>query len=663
MTKAEKIENVEALNVPSAPEGRRKQNAANPLRVVIVGHVDHGKSTLIGRLLHDTDSLPAGKLEELEAICKRRGTDVLEWSFVLDSFQAERDQAVTIDSTQIWFSTEERDYVIIDAPGHREFLKNMISGAAAADAAILVVDGSEGVQEQTRRHAYLLHLLGLKQIAVVINKMDMVDHSPEAFARVSEEVKDYLGSIGVTPRFIVPISARHGDMIAGRSEQMDWYKGKNLTSILDSFEHAPEPIARPMRFPVQDVYRFGEQRIIVGRVETGILRKGDEIMFSPTNETATVTSIEVWPEDSDKVEARPGEAVGITLDQRLFVERGHIGSHTDKPPMISNVFRASIFWLAHKPLKVGNTYKVRFGTHEAMVSVQSIDKIIDTQDLADASQVGEVVRNAVAEVTFRARDQLPIDPYNDNERLGRMVVYEGYDIVGGGALNMDGYADQRRGAAKAQNVQRVDHIISHDERAKRNGHRGGVFWLTGLSGAGKSSLAMAAEKLLFEKGINVVVLDSGHVRSGINRDLGFEPKDRAENIRRIGHVAELMAQAGQVVITAFISPYRADRRLIRDRADDLYHEIHVSADLETCESRDETGLYKKARAGEIKSFTGLSSDAPYEEPANPELIIDTEKNGIDFCVEQLVDYIEQQIALGDLSDEAHAKEQVLDYVL
>ncbi len=640
-----------------------KQNAAHPFRVVIVGHVDHGKSTLIGRLLYDTDSLPAGKYEELQAICKRRGTDALEWSFVLDAFQAERDQAVTIDSTQIWFSTDQRDYVIIDAPGHREFLKNMISGAAAADAAILVVDGSEGVQEQTRRHAYLLHLLGLRQVAVVINKMDMVGHDPAIYEKVQREVEEYLATIGLTPRFIVPISARHGDMIASRGSDMDWYQGKSLIEVLDSFEVAPSPIARPLRFPVQDVYRFGEQRVIVGRVETGILRKGDVLQFSPGDEKATVTSLEVWPEDKDKVEARPGEAVGITLDQRLFVERGHIGSHTENPPMLSNVFRAHIFWLAHKPLKVGNSYKIRYGTREATVSVQSIDKIIDTQDLADKSAANEVERNVVAEVTLRARDQLAIDPYVDNERMGRLVIYEGYDIVGGGVLSMEGYADQRRDAPKSENIQVVDHIITREERAKRAGHRGGVFWLTGLSGAGKSTLAMAAEKILFERGINIAVLDSGNIRSGMNKDLGFTPKERAENIRRTGHVAQMMAESGQVVIAAFIAPYRADRRDIRDRLDGLYHEIHVSADLDTCEERDITGMYQKARAGEIKSFTGLDADAPYENPMNPELIIDSSANGIDFCVQQLVNYIEQQIALGDLADNAQAKEQILDYVV
>lgn len=660
MTEAQK--KVETLDIKPV-NTRKKQNAEHPLRVVIVGHVDHGKSTLIGRLLYDTDSLPEGKYEELKAICERRGTDALEWSFVLDSFQAERDQAVTIDSTQIWFSTEERDYVIIDAPGHREFLKNMISGAAAADAAILVVDGTEGVQEQTRRHAYLLHLLGFQQIAVVINKMDMVGHAPEAYEKVSREVKEYLGSIGITPRFIVPISARHGDMIASRGDNMPWYSGKDLTGVLDSFEHAPAPIARPMRFPVQDVYRFGEQRVIVGRVETGVLRKGDKVMFSPGNEVATVNSIEVWPEDSSKIEAKPGESIGITLDQRLFVERGHIGSHEVNPPMLSNVFRTSLFWLADKPLKVGNSYKVRYGTHEAMVSVQSIDKVIDTQDLADASKAGEVVRNAVAEVTFRARDLLPIDPYTDNERLGRLVVYEGYDIVGGGSISMEGYADQRRNAPKSSNVVQASHIISHEDRARKNGHKGGMFWLTGLSASGKTTLAMAAEKVLFEKGVKVAVLDSDNLRHGLNEDLGFTPEDRAENTRRIGHISQLMAESGHVVIVASITPYRSDRRIIRDRAENFYHEIYTQADIETCEARDTKGVYKKARSGEIKNFTGIDSNAPYENPANPELVVNTQENDIDVCVSQLVDYIEQQIELGDLSDAPDGKEQVLDFVV
>lgn len=614
------------------------------LRVVIVGHVDHGKSTLIGRLLHDTGSLPDGKYEELQAICKRRGTDVLEWSFVLDAFQAERDQAITIDTTQIWFSTKARDYVIIDAPGHREFLKNMVSGAAAADAAILVVDASEGVREQTKRHAYLLSLLGLSQIAVVVNKMDMVNHDPEAFESVKKQVNDYLKSIGVVAMHIVPISARHGDMIANRNETMNWYKGKTLTEVLDSFEVASPAIAKPLRFPVQDVYRHNERRIIVGRVETGILRKGDRILFSPHNEEATIETIEVWPADPAKVEAHAGESVGITLDDRIFVERGHIGSHTQNAPMLSNVFRANIFWLAAKPIKVGNSYKIRYGTHEAMVSVQSIDRVIDTNDLAQTENASDVQRNAVAEVTFRARDLLPIDPYADNSRLGRIVVYEDYDIVGGGTASMEGYADQRRDAApKSENIFAVEHLMSREIRAQKQGHHGGVFWFTGLSGAGKSTIAMAVEKALFEKGYRTYVLDGDNVRHGLNKDLGFSPEDRAENIRRIGEVAALMSDAGLIVITAFISPYRADRQRARQVAPDHFNEIYVKADLATCEKRDPKGLYKKARAGKIAEFTGI--DSPYESPENPEMVIDTQGNDIKTCVQQVVAYIEAQIQL------------------
>lgn len=625
------------------------------LRVVIVGHVDHGKSTLIGRLLHDTNSLPEGKYEELQEICKRRGTDALEWSFVLDAFQAERDQAITIDTTQIWFSTDARDYVIIDAPGHREFLKNMISGAAAADAAILVVDATEGVREQTRRHAYLLSLLGLRQIAVVINKMDMVGHSTETFAHVSKEVDEYLKSIGLSASFILPISARNGDMIATRGREMDWYKGKTLIDVLDAFEYEMPPLSRALRFPVQDVYRYEEERIIVGRVETGILRTGDTILFSPTDEEAVVTAIKVWPDDPDKVEAHAGEVIGITLDERIFVERGHIGSHTENPPMLSNVFRANLFWLSKKPLKVGDSYKIRYGTYETSVTVQSIDCVIDTEDLAQNDKAADVGKNAVAEVTLRARDMMPIDPYADNQRMGRMVIYDGYDIAGGGTISMDGYADQRRNTPKAENLYKVDHLMTAGARARNKGHFGGVFWFTGLSGAGKSTLAMAVEKALFEKGYHTYVLDGDNVRHGLNADLGFSPEDRAENIRRIGEVAALMADAGLIVVTAFISPYQADRDRARAASPQYFNEIFVSADLETCETRDPKGLYKKAREGKIKEFTGI--DSPYEPPLNPEMVVDTQSNDIDDCVAQVLRYIEQQVELNDKQD--HKKEKAI----
>ena len=626
-----------------------KQSDGPLLRVVIVGHVDHGKSTLIGRLLYDTDSLPDGKYEELQDICKRRGTDALEWSFVLDAFQAERDQAITIDTTQIWFSTTSRDYVIIDAPGHREFIKNMVSGAAQADAAILVVDATEGVREQTKRHAYLLSLLGLQQIGVVINKMDAVDYNPEIFEQVSREVREYLSSIGVTPFYIVPISARHGDGIANRGTNLDWYKGKILTEALDSFDIMSSPITQPLRFPVQDVYRQNETRIIVGRVETGILRVGDRILFSPTNETATITGFKTWPHTKQKQEAKAGECIGVTLDERIFVERGHIGSHETNPPMLSNVFRTNIFWLSANPLKVGHSYTVRCATHQTTVTVQSIDRVIDTNNLAQSDTATEVGKNAVAEITLRAKDLLPVDPYTDNARMGRVVLYDEYDIAGGGTINMQGYPDQRRNALpKAENIYKVDHLMTSDARAVNKGHCGGVFRFTGLSGAGKSTIAMAVEKALFEKGYHTYVLDGDNVRHGLNKDLGFSPEDRAENIRRIGEVAALMSDAGLIVITAFISPYRADRRQAREITPDQVNEIYVQADLATCESRDPKGLYKKARAGEISEFTGI--DSPYEPPINPEMVVDTQNNDIETCVKQVVRYVEERIALKNSND-------------
>ncbi len=611
------------------------------LRVVIAGHVDHGKSTLIGRLLHDTDSLPEGKKEELEAICKKRGVP-FEWSFVLDAFQAERDQAVTIDTTQIRFKSAQRDYVIIDAPGHREFLKNMISGAAEADAAILVVDANEGVREQTRRHAYMLKLLGMEQIAVAVNKMDKVDYSAETFDEVSQQVKDYLGEIGLHASFIVPVSARDGDMIAETGDKLDWHTGKTLIGVLDAFDIKAAPVALPLRFPVQDVYRFDENRILVGRIETGVLSKGDTLFFSPTNEQAVVTSIENWPEKDSLIKAQAGDVVGITLDERIFVERGHVGSHTKNLPMLSNVFRASLFWLSDKALKVGNQYRARYGTYEARVTVQSIDNVIDTQDLKSEDQKDALARNMAGEITLRARDLLPIDPYDHNPRMGRLVLYDGYDVVGGGMISMEGYPDQRSSdKPKSENIFAVSYLVSQEMRARRYGHKGAVFWLTGLSGAGKSTVAMAVEKELFDRGVNAYVLDGDNVRHGLNSDLGFSPEDRTENIRRVGEVAALQADAGLAVLTAFISPYQADRDRARMAAPHHFHEIYIKADLATCEARDVKGLYKKARAGEIKEFTGI--DSPYEEPSNPDLIVDTQANSVEVCVSQVVDYIEQNI--------------------
>ncbi len=615
-----------------------------PLKIVIVGHVDHGKSTLIGRLFYDTGSLPDGKAEAIQAMCERRGMP-FEWAFLMDALKAERDQGITIDVSQIHFKTALRDYVLIDAPGHREFIKNMVTGAAQADAAVLVVDGMDGIQEQTRRHAYLLHLLGIQQVVVAVNKMDLVEFSEARFLEVADDVKTYLADLGIDLQhtLIVPVSARDGDGLVGLSDRMPWYEGATLAESLDTLQPPVTSEQLPLRFPIQDVYKFDERRILAGRIESGHLNVGDTLLFSPSNKTARVLSIEAWNVKDPIVAVRAGESVGVTLDEQLFIERGEMASTVTNAPMLSNVFRGRIFWLGHKPLVPGNRYKMKLCTAEYMVEVEKIERVIDVSDLGTAPGT-EVERNAVGEVVLRTRGLMPLDPFDVNMVTGRFVLIEDYDIVGGGLINMDDYADQRPGqTVKSTNITRVEHRVPTEERWKANGHTGGILWMTGLSGSGKSTLAFSLEQYLFRLGYQVYVLDGDNIRHGLCADLGFSPEDRVENIRRVGQAAALFARAGVLVLTAFISPYRADRDRVRALASDIFHEIHVDADLDTCEERDPKGLYAKARRGEISDFTGVS--APYEPPATPELHLDTAKHSVEESVEILADYVSNKFAL------------------
>lgn len=614
------------------------------LKLVVVGHVDHGKSTLVGRLLYDTDALPDGKLEELQAISAKRGM-ALEWSFVLDSFQAERDQAVTIDTTQIRFKTDKRDYVIIDAPGHREFLKNMVSGAAEADAAVLVIDAAEGVREQSRRHGYLLHLLGVRQVAVVVNKMDLVDHDQARFAEVAREVTEYLAGIGVEPAAILPIAARDGANVANSSPELSWFEGPRLLEMLDRFQSVTRPGLQPLRLPIQDVYHFDERRILVGRVESGVLRAGDTVLFSPSNKTARVRSLEAWNAEPP-LEAHAGQSVGLTLEEQLFLERGEVMSHEQRPPQLTNVFKSTLFWLGRGTLEPGQKLTAKLGTARYPVEVVAIEQTIDTDSLERRS--GESLqRNGIGEAVLRSRALMAVDESQALPHSGRFVLLDGLDLVGGGLISMEGYPDQRSVMqVRASNVFSVEHGVSREERWSRSGHKGGVIWLTGLSGAGKSTLAMALERLLFERGYQVYVLDGDNVRRGLNANLGFSPKDRAENIRRVGEAAALFADSGAVCITAFISPYQSDRDRARAATERLvpgsFHEIHVAADLATCEQRDPKGLYKKARAGKIADFTGVS--APYEPPRDPDFVVDTDALSIEDGVAQLLEFCRSRIA-------------------
>ena len=619
------------------------ENNPNPsINLVIAGHVDHGKSTLIGRLLHDTDSLTEGKMAAVKAMSERRGMP-LEYAFLLDALQAERDQGITIDTTQVLFNSKKRSYLIIDAPGHKEFLKNMISGAAQADAGVVVIDVEEGIQEQSRRHCYLLRLLGLKEIIIVVNKMDLIEYSQRKFNHLKKQIVEYLSEIDLACKAVVPISARDGQGLIDLSEKMPWYTGSNFIDTLDQLPEANSTNDLPTRLPIQDVYKFDERRIIAGRIESGTLKIGDELLFTPSNKRAAIESFEVWNAKDKKTKAIAGESVGIILNEEIFIERGHIASLSTDAPIETNVFRGKVFWIGNKPIIAGDRLKIKIGTAEHISEVQSIENKIDLSSL-EAIDVDLLEKNDIGEVIFRTKSTVALDPFEKNHRTGRFVLINEYETVGGGIVSMQGYADQRGlYDVTSKNIMAVSSRVDISARVANNGHKGGIIWLTGLSGAGKSTIAIEAEHQLFLKGYQVNVLDGDNIRFGLSADLGFSPEDRTENIRRIGEVAKLFAEAGILVITAFISPYKQDRDRIRAIAGDIFHEVFIEADLEICENRDPKGLYVKARNGEISDFTGIS--APYDKPRNPELVIDTGEQGIGESTTKLLSYIDEKFSI------------------
>ena len=620
------------------------------LKIVIVGHVDHGKSTFVGRLFHDTGSLPDGKFEKIKQACERRGVP-FEWAFLMDGLQAERDQNITIDTAQIWFRTPKRQYVIIDAPGHKEFLKNMVTGAANAEAALLLIDATEGVQEQSRRHGYLLQLLGINQIAVLVNKMDLVEYSDKVFKSIEDEYREFLRQLGVEPKLFIPIAAKLGDNVATKSTHMPWYNGPTVLQALDDFQVSTKPHDLPLRFPIQDVYRFDRRRILAGRVESGTVRVGDKILFSPRNKVSTVKSIESWPGEPREV-AHAGESIGLTLTEQIFVERGQMGSQEDNAPIETDVFNAKLFWLGRQNLEVGRKVKLKLTTEEVECKIQSIEKLIDASTLAeiDTTARNYIARNDVAEVTIRTKTPIAFDNADRIVATGRFVLVDHHQVCGGGVISKGEYPDRREllSGVKSKNIFWMEGKIDRAVRERRNAHKGAVIWLTGLSGAGKSTVATELERELFAMGVHTFVLDGDNIRHGLSANLGFSPEDRTENIRRVGEVAKLFAQAGVMVITAFISPYRDDRQLVRSILQPgEFIEVYVDAPLEVCERRDPKGLYKKARDGEISNFTGIS--APYEQPESAELTVHTDRQTVSECVTQILDYLKAGYITRDYS--------------
>ena len=611
------------------------------LKIVIVGHVDHGKSTFVGRLFHDTGSLPEGKLEQLQQIAERRGVP-FEWANLMDALQSERDQNITIDTAQIWFHTRKRQYVIIDAPGHKEFLKNMVTGAASAEAALLLIDAHEGVQENSRRHGYLLNLLGIRQIAVLVNKMDLENYSEARFNQIEAEYRAWLKSIGVEPKVFIPIAAKHGDNIASRSANMPWWHGPTVLASLDEFKVSDLPANQPLRLPIQDVYRFDERRILAGRVEAGSVKVGDKLVFSPTNKTSTVKTIERWNAPAADT-ASAGESIGITLTEQIFVARGSVAALETAPPFELSSFKARLFWLGKRPFAKGKSYKLKLATQEVECSIQMIDKVIDASTLETVSRKENEIfvgRHEVGELTLHTKRPIAFDVHAEVAPTGRFVIVDGFDVAGGGIIALDNYPRRTHDSTtKSDNIYWSHGRVTSRQRELRNGHCGCVVWLTGLSSSGKSTIATELERELFNLGRHVYVLDGDNIRHGLGSNLGFSPKDRAENIRRVGEVARLFADAGVVCITAFISPYREDRALVRKLLPEgRFIEVFVNAPLEVCEQRDPKGLYAKARAKEIKEFTGIS--APYEAPTNPEVELRTDQLTVSESVARILDYLQ-----------------------
>jgi bifunctional enzyme CysN/CysC len=561
-----------------------------------------------------------------------------EFAFLLDALLEEQKQNVTIDTTEIPFRTPLRQYAIIDAPGHKEFLKNMITGASRADAAILVISADEGVREQSRRHAYLLSMLGIKHLIVVVNKMDLVDYSEKRFREIEQEYRKFLRQLGLDARTFIPASAREGENVARASMKMKWYCTASVLEALDLLEPQQRDVDLPLRFCVQDVYRFDGRRIIAGRIETGTLRVGDQLVFSPANKSSVVSTIERW-NAQENGPAVAGDSIGITLSEQIFVERGYVASRENETPIEANRFHADLFWIVREPLRIGHLYGLRLATQDVKCEVVSIEGVMDSSTLETKTDGREQLeRNEIGTLTIQTRAPLVIDNHDRIPNLGRFVIIDDGQICGGGTIFGGVYTD--RTVTKSKNIFWTEGKITAGARAIRSGHRGAVIWLTGLSGAGKSTIAQSLERELFQRGMHTYVLDGDNIRHGLNSNLGFSPDDRVENIRRVSEVAKLMADAGTVVITAFISPYRMDRSRAREIAlegNAEFIEVFVDAPLEVCEARDPKNLYKKARAGQIREFTGI--DAPYEAPGDPEIVVHTDRQSVDESVATILEQL------------------------
>lgn len=602
----------------------------------MVGDVDAGKSTILGRLLVDIGQVTPEKLAELELSSAKRGVPI-EYSFLLDAFQVERDQAITLDVSRVWVRTPDAEFIFVDAPGHRELIRNLLSGASEVDVPVLVVAADEGITPQTRKQALFLQWLGFTNVLVAINKLDLADAPEAAYRARRAEVESFLEQLEIAPNAIIPVAARTGDNVVAPGALTSWWTGPTLLQALTILDRRDYDETGSLRFLVQDVYRRDASRLLVGRIESGLLHRGEPLTFWPLQTGARVARILQWPDEVDVAYA--GAHVAVELDSRVFVDRGAIGSRAAEPPELGHVLQARIVWLGTDPVRAGEPLRLRLGTREIPVTLQRIDEVVDPDTIE--ARPGEELRSGdVGAVTLVSRELIAADVAIEGSSVSRFVLVRNEQIVAGGRV--DAVVGQARGEG-ATNVVAMTSSVDAHERAARNGHSGGVFWLTGLPSSGKSTVAMAAQRMLFDRGRNVYVLDGDTLRTTLNVDLGFSDEDRAENVRRTAAVAGVFADAGFIVICALISPFAADRELARAVYPNAFYEIYVECDLATAEQRDVKGHYRRARSGELAKFTGISS--PYEVPQNPDLRLDTATHSVAESGAALLEFIEERVML------------------
>lgn len=599
------------------------------LRFITCGSVDDGKSTLIGRLLYDSKMIFEDQLAALENDSRRVGTQGqdIDFALLVDGLAAEREQGITIDVAYRFFATEKRKFIVADCPGHEQYTRNMVTGASTADCAVILIDARKGVLVQTRRHSFLCHQLGIRNLVLAVNKMDLIDYDETKFNAIVSDYAKFAESIGIESFTAVPISGLAGDNITSRSDNTDWYGGPVLIDLLETMQISNTASQEmPFRMPVQWVNRPNlDFRGFSGLIASGTVKPGDELRSLPSGKSSTVKSVVTM--DGELDEAVAGQSITITLEEEIDCSRGDVLATADDPPEVADQFETTIVWMDDEPLVVGRGYWLKLGTQMVSVTIAEPKYEIDVNTMEHlASQTLNLNQIGVCEITTDRR--IVFDPYTENRALGGFILIDKITnhTVGAGMLHFS--------LRRSQNVHWQPTDITRDHHASMKNQTPRVLWFTGLSGSGKSTIANEVEKKLALMNRHTFLLDGDNVRHGLNKDLGFTESDRIENIRRIGEVAKLMTDAGLIVLTAFISPFRADRQLVRDMIDGgEFIEIHVDTPLEIAEARDVKGLYKKAREGKLKNFTGI--DSPYEPPESPEIRVNT----VEMTPEEAADHI------------------------